>query len=226
MTPALLEKYLCTVPKDSILVWSGFSEPFLNPHFPEIIRKYNADGWKMRLDTTLANCSIETARLVKEIPWTYLKLHLSSFGDLMKLPVTPEYLEVLKIVSTNPCHKCFVYFGILSKEIKAIVDAAEPKDFFTTLHSRANNVAVMPTVERHKGTLKRCLWLERGHLLPNGKLTLCCESWKLEHILGDLNHERYEDVFKKPEYLELLAAHEDESKPLLCRTCTSGYYSE
>lgn len=224
MTPALLEKYLRTVPKDSILVFSGFSEPFLNPHFTEILRKCHADGWQMRLDTTLSGCSKESAELVKAIPWKMLKLHLPSQGDKMRVSVTEEYLATLKTVVSGSAFKCFVYFGIPYPQIKAITDAVpEPKDYYCYTHGRAGNVRAVPY---RSGKLKRCLWLDRGHLLPNGKIAMCCEDWSLKHILGDLNHENYADIFEKPYFKQLLAAHEDESIPLLCRNCNSGYYPD
>lgn len=223
MTPDLLRFYLRTVPRDSILVWSGFSEPFLNPHFPQIIRDYHAEGWKMRLDTTLAGCSLESARLVSEIPWTFIKIHLPSHGDKMRVAVTPQYLEILRTVVATASFKCFVYFGIPYPEVKAITDSV-PADYYTTLHTRAGNLKPSPV--RHSGKVRECLWLRRGHLLPNGKLCLCCEDWGIQHVLGDLNTQTYAEIFKSPPFLDLLAAHEDDTKPLLCRSCESGYYPD
>lgn len=221
MTPDLLRHYLRTVPRDSILVWSGFSEPFLNPHLPDMIREYHAAGWKMRLDTTLAGCSQESAELVASIPWHSLKLHLPSQGDSMKLAVTPEYLEKLRIVVRNACHKCFVYFGIPYQAVKAITETVEA-DYYTYTHSRANNLRA--SVERKTGPLRECLWFRRGHLLPNGLLALCCEDWALNHIIGDLNTNDYASIFQGEAFKELLGRHEDDTKHLLCRTCESAYY--
>lgn len=227
MTPDLLAKYLRTVPRDSILIWSGFSEPFLNPHLPDIIRQYHADGWRMRLDTTLAGITRETAELVRDIPWTLLKLHLPSHGDSMKLPVTPEYLDRLRTVVSGDCFKCFVYFGIMRNDVAEVVGRAQGLvDWYTSLHSRAGNLVTMGKPARKTGKLRECLWLRRLHLLPNGKLCLCCEDWSLAHVVGDLNHQTYAEVFESPTFLELVAAHEDDSKPLLCRMCTSGYYHD
>lgn len=225
MTPDLLRKYLKSVPRDSILVWSGFSEPFLNPQFPAMIREYHEAGWQMRLDTTLSGCTREAAELVASVPWTMLKLHLPSMGDKMKLDVTDEYLEILRIASSNSCHRCFVHFGIPYPQIKAITDAVSgPHDFYTMLHSRAGNNATKPKMERKTGPLRECLWFRRGHLLPNGKLCLCCEDWSLMHVLGDLNHQTYAEIFDSPEFKELLGRHQDDSKPLLCRTCEYPYF--
>jgi hypothetical protein len=230
MTPDLLAHYLRSVPRDSILVWSGFSEPLLNPHLPKMIRQYHEAGWKMRLDTTLAGCTREAAELVASIPWTMLKLHLPSMGDKMRLAVDDEYLANLRAVCQNPCFKCFVWFGIPYLTVKEIVDAAPgQRDNFTSLHSRAGNngtgiVAPVAKIPRKTGRLRECLWLRRGHLLPNGKLCLCCEDWSLMHVFGDLNTQTYQEIFESEAFRELLAAHEDDSKPLLCRTCTSGHY--
>lgn len=225
MTPELLARYLASVPCDSILVWSGFSEPFLNPHFPDLIRQYHKDGWTMRLDTTLAGCTKQGAELVAEIPWTMLKIHLPSHGDKMKLDVTPEYLEILRIVCGSHVFKCFVYFGIMRDDVKAIIEASPGRrDYFTALHSRAGNNASRPKMERKTGKLRECLWLRRGHLLPNGKLCLCCEDWSLMHVLGDLGTTSYADIVNGPVMQELLAAHNDDTKPLLCRTCDFPYF--
>lgn len=227
MTPDLLEKYLRTVPRDSILVWSGFSEAFLNPHFPDIIRQYHADGWKMRLDTTLVGCTKESAEFVKSVPWAMLKLHLPSHGDKMRLDVTPEYLDILRTVCQSPSFKCFVWFGIMREDVKAIIEgSAGEHDFYNKLHSRAGNLVTIEKMKRRTGKLRNdCLWLRRGHLLPNGMVCMCCEDWSLIHVFGDLNTENYADIFHKQPFLDILAAHEDDTKPLLCRTCEYPYYA-
>lgn len=228
LTPELLRKYLRTVPRDQVLVWSGFSEVFLNPHFPDMIRECHADGWTMRLDSTLLGCTIESAKLVASIPWLYIKIHVPSRGDKMRVPMTPEYLEVLRIASSSDREKCYVYFGEMYPEIQAIIDAAPgKKTYYTKLHTRAGNLELvqLEKPKRQMGTIRECLWFSRAHLLPNGACCLCCEDWGLQHIVGDLNFQSYEDIFKTPEFAELRSRHQDDSKPLLCRTCTSGYYS-
>ncbi len=227
MTPTLLEKYLRTVPRDSILTWSGFSEPFLNPHMADIIRHYPNDGWKMRLDTTLVGCSKEGAELIASVPWLFLKLHLPSHGDNMKLAVTPEYLEKLAIAISGPCPKSLVYFGIMRADVKEVLSRCMGRiEYHTHVHSRAGNLASKPKMERRTGVLtKECLWFRRGHIMPNGKLCLCCEDWALMHVIGDLNTETYQEIFEKPEFLELLSRHQDDSKPLLCRTCEYPNYA-
>ena len=57
-------------------------------------------------------------------------------------------------------------------------------------------------------------------LLPDGTVVLCCNDYGMQHVLGNLSNQSYEDIVHGEFFLNVKRAmHIDESLPLLCRKC-------
>ena len=61
--------------------------------------------------------------------------------------------------------------------------------------------------------------MEKGVLLPNGDVQLCCMDFGLKHKLGNLNVDTYLDLYHSKEFLRVMEAMSDESEYLICRKC-------
>ena len=67
--------------------------------------------------------------------------------------------------------------------------------------------------------LKRARGDPQNVLLPNGDVALCCMDWSAKYVLGNLKHDRFEDLYRSETFRHVLRGLKDPSVDLLCRTC-------
>jgi radical SAM protein with 4Fe4S-binding SPASM domain len=65
--------------------------------------------------------------------------------------------------------------------------------------SGLKNVEFRNKVKKTKSEEFYCAYrrLNQGVLLPNGEVTLCCQDYKLEYILGDLKKQNLDNLYQK-----------------------------
>lgn len=223
---------LSKVPKEIVIDFSGYAEPFLNKNAHLMIKHAYEEGYKIRLFTTLVGLTLENFDTIKKIPFIHVSTHLPDDEGYMKCDVNDKYLEVAReyvrhIHNPNP----HVY-GTLHRKLTPIFSNVRTmKASDQDLHTRANNVktdkiTVKPhnyitgniecdVIRREGGTL-----LNHNVLLPNGDIQMCCMDYGLEHKFGNLLTDSYEDIFKSDGYKYVQnGLKEDAPYDILCRTC-------
>ncbi len=209
--------YLCTVPTSTDIVFAGMAEPFLNKNCLKMIDHAFYKGHLISVYTTGAGMSLEDAHNLKNYTYNHFCLHLPDGDGIMNLKVTPEYLEVLKVLMT--IQNNIMCIGNLHPEVQKITGPVPSGEH--GLFSRGGTLKhLMPPRKTGKIWCSSCSEnLDHNVLLPNGDVLLCCMDYNQKHVIGNLNDMPYADVFTSPEYMKVKNGMNNESIDILCRTC-------
>ncbi len=196
------------VPKEIIIVFAGFTEPFLNKYCADMILYAHEKGHKISVFTTGVNLSKDDYDKIKGIPFQSAQggfvLHLPDAEGYTYHPVEKytsdlqkkRFADLLNYISEEPpSNFSIVTMGTLPEIIKQIF----PNTIKQQMWSRAGNL------ERKEGVLSAevktnpcsCNCYEKLYhnvLLPNGDIVLCCMDYGLKNVLGNLFREEYEDI--------------------------------
>jgi FkbM family methyltransferase len=236
------------VPKEIVIIFSGFCEPWLNKNCTDMVLYAYEKGHKIAVFTTGIGMSIEDFNKIKHIPFSIgpkdpifsykgepmfnggFTLHLPDNENYAKHPITEKYIKLLEHIknSYNEISGIrIVCMGTVHDKIKHIFSGANLID----LWARANNVnKEMELKPELKALENKGLWksayrgeepttcgldekLYHNVLLPDGDIVLCCMDYNLDHVLGNLYTQEYEDILP-----ELNTPFE------LCRFCENGVF--
>jgi len=104
------KKCLDKLPKNILITFSGFCEPFLNPKCIKMILYANQKGFEIRINTTCVGLTIEDIDLIKDIPFELFYVHLPDNAGLTNIKVNQHYLDVIKyILKSEISHSTFIY---------------------------------------------------------------------------------------------------------------------
>ncbi|WP_225152225.1 SPASM domain-containing protein [Bradyrhizobium sp. NBAIM08] len=126
-----------------------------------------------------------------------------------------------QLIKANISSIRFLALGDVHPELAAIIPA-DALIHSRSLISRAGSVD--PKIARPRlpitGPLACTEKREfRNVLLPNGDVTLCCMDFERRHVLGNLLHDGYEDLFRRPGFRLVADRMNGASGSLLCRMC-------
>lgn len=220
------------VPKNIDITFAGYAESFLNPLAVDMIKWAYDNRYKININTTLVGLTHAQLDILKTIPVNCYVLHLPDDLGHMRCDVSDEYVSVVaRFVKEVPFKNAHVY-GPLHHKLKPIVKAQERTLTTTHLHTRANTLNtkldIKPT--NWKTGKIRCSVQIRENLdlikinvlLPNGDVTICCMAYNLQHVLGNLLTNTYDELFTGDEYKFLERGLDDDSLDILCRTCNEA----
>jgi len=221
------------LPKEAIIDFAGFAEPFLNPHIIDMMEYAYDKGRDLRLYTTLTGLSLKELERVLNIPFLSVVLHLPDKKHCANIPITDEYFKMLDIcISTT------------KEDGQPFVDHANaqcepPPEILERIDGRvrvtwdvidwAGNIDTpeVRTSEEKNGSLLCAMSANQNHniLLPDGSLLLCCMDWGMNYVLGNLLTDSYENIMKGRTISRVRVAMEEENaRPgnFLCKKCTSA----
>jgi len=93
----VFKKCIDNLPPSMGINFSGYSEPFLNPECADMIVYAYEKGYRpIELFSTLLGMTLQDIDKIKNIPFDKIALHLPDIDGNSKIPVTPNYVEVLK----------------------------------------------------------------------------------------------------------------------------------
>lgn len=219
------------LPVNSIISFAGFSEPFVNQSTVDMVEYAFSKGHNVWIFTSLIGLDIDQYKRLLKYSYGYFSIHLPD--DLSKtiVPITDKYLETLKFVVNNIPSGNFAFHhhgGNLHKKIKDIVLNSQS----IPVHDRSGNLdnedqSIIRTIKL-KGKL-RCVHAflfnsnDGGCLtLPNGDVYLCCNDFGLQHKLGNLINQSWQDIMNSTEMKIVLNGLNDDNSNILCRYCTAA----
>lgn len=212
--------YLATVPSNIEIAFSGYAEPFLNPGCLEMIKHAQMKGHPLVASSTLEGMTIETAKALIKIPFRRFLVHLANSQGQEKIKLDNRYFEILSIFDGVE------NFKFHSDGYTAHPDILKRLSNIRThqVHDRAGNSDITSSAETLAKNVKitgpiTCDRIQGNVLLPNGDVTICCMDFGMKHVIGNLKDMSYEDIFKTPEYTELLNDMDYIDSDILCRTC-------
>ena len=226
------KKAIDKVPKDVRITFAGFTEPWMNKYATDMLLYAHEKGHPISVFTTGVGLSIEDCKAIADVPFAGnpnggFCLHLPDSEMLAKHPITPGFIKTLEWMRDNN-HR-IQNFQVMSMgpelhpSIKHIFESAP----YYQMYSRAGNLHREALLKPQLITLKdrwnavthadgnrTCGCVEHLYhnvLLPNGDVSLCCMDYGLEHIIGNLFEQSYEDVIPQ-----------DQTTYELCNSCENG----
>ncbi len=217
------------VPQETRIDFSGMAEPWLNPECTRMVQYAAEKGHPIAVYTTLIGMNDDDFDRLSQIPLEEFVLHIPDDKSNSHIDVTPEYIALLEkaihaqrdglpIVTGYSCHA----------GIHPAILAAIPKDgnLITELHDRAGNVSSQEVEHARPEGEILCINCEDGvnHnvLLPDGRVVLCCMDYGLQHVLGNLLHQSWEEIHRSEEALRVIRGMKDPSLHTLCRSCVNA----
>ncbi len=225
-----LEAFLTCLKKLPVEVgisFGGMSEPFLNPLCTDMILEAKSRGHTIEIFTTLVGLTYSKLRqLTDALSLGYAQhedrvfVHLPSAEGHDKLPVIREYLFCLEHLATHDCKVEFHYHG------SRIADSISHINFndrlqHWPLHNRATNeTQILRKTKRKVGQIACVMNAEVNILLPDGNVSLCCQDFGIEHVLGDLRANDTKTLYESWAFKNILKGWQDDSLEIPCRYCS------
>jgi len=219
------DKVLAKLPNDCEIGFSGFAEPWNNEYCTEMVERASKKFSKITIYTTLVGMTMEDARRLARLEFKVFCIHLPTTNKTENIPITEQYLDVLKeCVDTIP-GITYAVFGPLPVDVKNIVGdlPATPPEHMVSrcglVPNCGKNVVINGPV--------RCLSvgeseiLDHNVLLPDGRVVLCCMDFGMTHVLGNLFTQTYESLFEGEEADKIRAGLRGEGT-VICQYCEYG----
>ena len=221
----------CTnkLPKNFAVVFSGFTEPFLNPECNKMIKYAYDSGFKTSVFTTTVGLKIKDIELLKNINFDQFVVHLPGNKSKEKITVDENYFEIMDKIIENINNAIFLFpkdpwlYEDVHPRVKKYFKEKDIPIWNLLKHTRCKNVEIEGLKNKKiKGSLLYCPILNGNVLLPNGDVALCCMDFGLKHILGNLLLSDYNSIIDSDEYKRVIKGLKDDSIDILCRYCSAA----
>lgn len=212
------KKVIDKLPKEVRITFAGFTEPWLNQQTSDMLLYAHEQGHPIVAFTTGIGMKVEDVDKIKNIPYNMgpnggFVLHLPDQEGMAKHPITPRYLEVLqrfREVAHEIQGFSLMSMGTVHEKVQHIFSEAPQPEMWARAGNLLGEAILKPELMNLKDKFKSvyhgnqvmtCNCWERLYhnvMLPNGDVSLCCMDYNLEHILGNLFEEEYDDILPEP----------------------------
>lgn len=208
------KKCVNKIPQEVRITFAGFTEPWLNPKCTDMLLYANEKGHQISVFTTGIGMTIEDLEKIKDIkfagqPNGGFTLHLPDQERKAKHPITKKYVELIERMGELREH--IQNFNVMTMgTVHESVSHVFPEAPIPKMWSRAGNLfgesLMKPELINRKDEYKSvyhgdkpktCGCIEKLYhnvVLPNGDVSLCCMDYGLEHIIGNLLNQSYEEI--------------------------------
>ena len=215
-------KIIKKIPKNVLIRFSGFTEPFLNPECGKMIKYANDNGYQIQLYSTLVGMTSNDVDILNAVNPEKFVIHLADSEKYAKIPLALHKEILKKIVSSDMENVFFMTMGTIPDEIKNIigmdVKASEMVDW-------AGHIDFGRKTNRITGPILCTMNRSRNNrdippiILPNGDVVLCCKDWSMDYVLGNLLNCIYDELFQSKTYNEVIKKMRSENDDIICRNC-------
>ena len=204
------------LPKEIRVTFAGFTEPWLNNECTDMVLYAYKQGHSIAVFTTGIGMSIEDIERIKHIPFSSgpnggFVLHLPDNDYKAKHPITKRYIELLEHIK-NISHEIsnfqIMAMGPVHDDVKHIFSSAPIYEMWSRAGNLIGEAILKPELINYEyNKIFRfdknvtCACRERLYhnvVLPNGDVSLCCMDYSLDHIIGNILEQEYEDVLPNP----------------------------
>ncbi len=231
---------------DKVPTWvdihfSGMSEPYASKDCSKMVTYSLQKGHKICVYSTLVGSKKEDLDLLNTINFDSkykLVIHLPDDENNFKAKVNDEYIENLKyflnlsniqqgIINGSVDFMSMSRKGLTNPVISDLI----PKKLSSFIAiSRAGNLSNEKEMfqgqnitNRKNGSIicSAAPNLNHNVLLPNGDVVLCCMDYSIQHKIGNLLDNTYEELFESENFKHIvsLMKNDFENQNLLCRNC-------
>jgi len=203
LTLSLFRDLIKTVPKDVIIHFGGFCEPFGNKECADMIKYAHDQGYTVQISSTLVGLKPADADRITKLPINLFLLHLPDAQGRAKIPMTEEYFETFRFVLSRVQNIRFMNMG----------------GFFETNH--CEDIARGVSLKRKRGRVM-CEMLESPALVmgPNGDVFFCCITRGLSEKVGSLRTETYADLLLR---FPRQSARMQRDPASICHVCEASF---
>ena len=211
------KKYISTIPTDVDIHFTGYVEPLLAKDAPEMIEHAYAKGHRVMLNTTLMGMTPELwDRFSKNIVFKDVHIHLpsGSYEEMIgvKKPtewfeldgkkykrISDEYFEMVRHMLMNPSkniHGVEPHWHCHGDMHPQLVQLQQHVNVgIRDINSRAMNLLLekKEKVPEKNNIRGKCPRVTQNVLLPSGHLSLCCQDYGLDEIMGNLSEQTWSE---------------------------------
>lgn len=238
----IFKQAMQNVSKNIKIHWTGFSEPLHCKDFPLMSNYLKSKGHKMHLSTTMYGRNNSKDFVATYNFFETIVFHLPDNKNLMKLKVDEKYLFYLKkaliFQSKNVKKENFQIMVIgedFEKNIRVLINELledgiiENNQIYVRKHlvSRASQIEDKEGFRKNKlesfnddnKKLFYCGYgrLNKGVMLTDGSLAICCNDYSLEHNSGSLLSNSLNNLYEHKKLYQ-----DDDfilGKKALCKRC-------
>ena len=218
------------VPKDVKIDFAGMCEPWLNPECSKMLLYAVEQGYKVGIFTTLVGMQEKDLDIIEKLDINQLVIHIPDTSNNTNIVIDENYKTLLKraVELKGVINKSFSCHGAVHQDIESVVDRSWI--ISSELIDRAGHIEDENV--KHQNKLGKIICglngkkLNNNILLPDGSVLLCCMDYGMDHVLGNLLHNSYEELFNGEEALRIIKGMENEQIPLLCRKCSNAIESD
>lgn len=235
------ETILRKLPSHVEIGFSGMSEPWANPQCTDMLKLALEQGRNVRIFTTLYGIRKDDAKNIIALltkhkrQVQFLNIHLpDAKNNMTGWKPSQEWLSVFVLFLELLNARTLSSFGVMTMD-----SAGSPHpalDMFDIKlrpgwagNTRAGSldesqVQGQKLIKAKHGSPVSCSstpFYDRGVLLPNGDVALCCMDYSLKHIVGNLLTMGYDDLFKTEGMNNLRVANmtPGQSNCSICKSC-------
>lgn len=198
--------------------FTGYTEPMLNKNWYEIA-KYSIDsGYTTHFNTTLVGATSESIKKMVELNME-IRVHLTDSEVLVKENLYKELVDYHRAIrGYDPTFDAFTDKGA---QIKIGSDA---QILYHRAQSRGGSVEdSWVTRVNYKGPVGCSTYRQYSNvILPNGDVSVCCQDFGLENILGNLLKNTLREIHSSKEMQDFntrMVSYDDN----VCKRCTYAF---
>ncbi len=223
------KRCLDKVPRGTRIDFSGMAEPWLNNQCTDMVCYAAEKGYPIAIYTTLVGMNKTDFERIKRLPIEEFVLHIPDDKSNAHIDITESYINLLEeVVSCKkdgiPIVTGFSCHAGIHPSIKNAIP--EGSNLITELINRAGNIENEYVKKKSTAGEIICINcdanINHNVLLPDGTILLCCMDYGMEHILGNLLLDDYNEILKSTEAEHVLAGMKDDTADILCRNCTNA----
>ena len=208
------KKAVDKLPREVRVTFAGFTEPWLNKYCTDMVLYAHEQGHPVSVFTTGIGMDVDDIERIKHIPFAGgpnggFVLHLPDQERKAKHPITKRYVEVIEhFGKVYPQIHNFttMAMGTVHERVRHVFSDAPVYGMWSRAGNLLGESIMKPELLNRKDEYRSiyhgeqpmtCGCLEKMYhnvMLPNGDVSLCCMDYGLEHILGNLYEQSYEDV--------------------------------
>lgn len=207
--------------------WCGMSEPFQNPECAKMIKYAWEKGHKISLSTTLEGATWDDIRMIENVDFVSLVLHIPDSAMNSKFSLSNEWLEIFDYVNHNFSNIGYSCHGETHEIMKNRIILG--RVYQNSMHNRAGNLEYEELPTKNVSGKKACFFGDiNGNVygwsptvLPNGAVVVCCNDYGLKHVLGNIIDQDWDEIFRGSEWKNIVDGWEGKNDTTLCYGCQS-----
>jgi FkbM family methyltransferase len=225
------KKAIDKIPQSVRITFAGFAEPWLNPNTTDMVLYAHEKGHPIAIFTTGIGMTINDIERIKDIPFAgnpngCFTLHLPDQERKAKHPITKRYIDLIEHIGKiqNQIHNfTTMCMGTVHEDVRHVFSEAPVYAMWSRASNLLGESILKPELLNRKDEYKSvyhgdkpmtCGCIEKLYhnvVLPNGDVSLCCMDYGLEHIIGNIYKQTYEEII--PEHKKCFN---------LCRFCENA----